>query len=130
MGHLGLTPQSVHQLGGHKLQGKQKEAAERMLADAHRLQSAGTFSIVLEMVPSTLAKNITNELTIPTIGIGAGPHTSGQILVWQDLLGMNNEFNPKFLRKYLEGESLIKDALNQYCNDVLGKRFPSSVESY
>ena len=130
MGHLGLTPQSVHQLGGHKLQGKQKGAAERMLADSHRLQSAGAFSIVLEMVPSTLAKNITNELTIPTIGIGAGPHTSGQILVWQDLLGMNNEFNPKFLRKYLEGESLIKDALNQYCNDVLGKRFPSSVESY
>ena len=130
MGHLGLTPQSVHQLGGHKLQGKEKGNADQILDDAVSLQESGVFSLVLEMVPAKLAKNITSILTIPTIGIGAGANTSGQILVWQDLLGMNNEFNPKFLRKYLEGERLIKEALNKYCDDVRKKRFPGKEESY
>ncbi|HJL79069.1 MAG TPA: 3-methyl-2-oxobutanoate hydroxymethyltransferase [Candidatus Marinimicrobia bacterium] len=130
MGHLGLTPQSVHQFGGHKLQGNKKETAEQILMDAHSLQSAGVFSLVLEMVPGSLAKKITNELHIPTIGIGAGPHTSGQILVWQDLLGMDDEFSPKFLRKYLQGQTLITDALNQYCDNVRRKHFPGKEESF
>lgn len=130
MGHLGLTPQSVNQFGGFKLQGVNQEAAQKILNDALLLQFAGCFSIVLEMVPASLAGKITNELTIPTIGIGAGIHTSGQVLVLQDLLGVSPDFNPKFLRKYLNGYDLIKNAINNYNSDVKENKFPSEKESY
>jgi 3-methyl-2-oxobutanoate hydroxymethyltransferase len=130
VGHLGLTPQSYHQLGGFKLQGAETESAGRILEFSKRLEDAGVFSLVLEMVPSALAKKITEALSIPTIGIGAGPHTDGQVLVLHDLLGMSKDFNPKFLRKYLEGYTLIKDALNTYSEEVKQGSFPSAKESY
>ncbi len=130
MGHLGLTPQSVHQFGGFKLQGREEAASKKILEDAIQLQQAGCFSIVLEMIPALLAKKITDELEIPTIGIGAGPDTDGQVLVLQDLLGMNKNFNPKFVRKYLSGFELIKDALNNFSSDIKGNKFPTKEESY
>ena len=130
MGHLGLTPQSVHQLSGFKLQGKSEEKAARILEDAKLLEQAGCFSIVLEMVPSDLAKKITDKLNIPTIGIGAGKFTSGQILVLQDLLGMSKTFSPKFLRKYSDGYEIFQKALNYFSNDVVNNKFPSEKESF
>ncbi len=130
MGHVGLTPQSVHQFGGFKLQGKEEEAARRIISDAKALSAAGCFAIVLEMVPSELAREITESIEIPTIGIGAGKFTSGQILVLQDLLGASKAFNPKFLRKYLDGFRLIKEAINEYSADVKKQNFPSKMESY
>jgi len=130
MGHLGMTPQSVNQFGGFKLQGNGDGGAERILNDAKKMQDAGCFSLVLEMIPTELAKKITDSLNIPTIGIGAGKDTSGQILVLQDLLGMNSEFNPKFLKKYLDGYKLIQEALNNYDKDVKNQFFPSTKESY
>lgn len=130
MGHLGLTPQSYHQLGGFKLQGAETESATGILEFSKRLEDAGVFSLVLEMVPAELAKKITAALSVPTIGIGAGPHTDGQVLVLHDLLGMTKDFEPKFLRKYLDGYSLIKDALERYHGDVKQKSFPDAKESY
>jgi len=130
MGHLGLTPQSVHEFGGYTLQGKGGDAEEQLMQDAIKLQAAGCFSLVLELVPRALAKQVTESLSIPTIGIGAGKHTSGQVLVFQDLLGLNNGFKPKFLRKYLDGATLIKEALNSYSDDVKAMRFPSEEESF
>jgi len=130
MGHLGMTPQSVHKFGGFKIQGIENGDAANILTEAKKLEDAGCFSIVLEMVPSEVAKNITENLSIPTIGIGAGKDTSGQILVLQDLLGLSNGFNPKFLRKYLDGGNLIEKALNEYNDDVKNENFPSLEESY
>ncbi|RMD49487.1 MAG: 3-methyl-2-oxobutanoate hydroxymethyltransferase [Ignavibacteria bacterium] len=130
MGHLGLTPQSVHKFGGFKLQGKENSEAEKLIQDAKQLERAGCFAIVLEMIPSFLAKEITDNLSIPTIGIGAGNATSGQILVLQDLLGLTKAFSPKFLRKYMNGFDEIKTALNNYVKDVKEIEFPSEVESY
>ncbi|MFN3873117.1 MAG: 3-methyl-2-oxobutanoate hydroxymethyltransferase [Ignavibacterium sp.] len=130
MGHIGLTPQSINLLGGFQLQGSSKESAERILTDAKQLEDAGCFAIVLEKIPSNLAKRITKSLSIPTIGIGAGKYTSGQILVLQDLLGLTMNFNPKYLRKYLNGIELIAKALNSYNADVKKRNFPSSKESY
>lgn len=130
MGHLGLTPQSVNKLGGNRLQGNDESSFEQILRDAQLLEEAGCFSIVLEMIPAKLAKTITATLSIPTIGIGAGVHTSGQVLVLQDLLGCSKNFNPKFLRKYLDGFSLIKSAINNYNRDVKEENFPSVKESY
>ena len=130
MGHLGLTPQSIHQLGGFKVQGREKKAAEKLLQQALALQEAGCFAIALECVPSSLAKKITEALEIPTIGIGAGPDTSGQVLVLQDLLGMDSEFKPKFLKQYLNGFELIQSALNQYHQEVTELKFPTEKESY
>jgi 3-methyl-2-oxobutanoate hydroxymethyltransferase len=130
MGHLGLTPQSVHHLGGFKVQGRDESAARRVAEDALRLQDAGCFALVLELVPGELAREITESLTIPTIGIGAGRHTSGQVLVLQDLLGMQPEFQPKFLRTYLDGFELIRGALDRYDRDVKDGAFPSDEESY
>lgn len=129
MGHLGLVPQSINQLGGYKKQGGNEKSSNKIFEDSLKLQEAGCFSIVLEMVPSDLAKKITNELIIPTIGIGAGPETDGQVLVLTDLLGMDKEFHPKFVRKYLQGYNLILDSLNTYNDDVKKKNFPSSQES-
>jgi len=128
MGHLGLTPQSVHQLGGFRVQGRQEKAAQELLQQARALEDAGCFSIVIECVPSALAKRITDSLTIPTIGIGAGPHTSGQVLVFQDMLGMNQGFNAKFLKTYLKGFDLVKDALNEYHREVQTQVYPDEVE--
>jgi 3-methyl-2-oxobutanoate hydroxymethyltransferase len=130
MGHLGLTPQSVNQLGGFRVQGRQKEHAELILAGAKELEARGCFAVVLECVPSSLGRLITEGLSIPTIGIGAGPDTDGQVLVWQDLLGLNTEFKPKFVRTYLNAGEQIKCALNQFAKDVSESNFPNENESY
>ncbi|MDP2366477.1 MAG: 3-methyl-2-oxobutanoate hydroxymethyltransferase [Ignavibacteria bacterium] len=130
MGHIGLTPQSVNSIGGYVLQGKNDKTAHQLIEDAKALEDAGCFSIVLELIPAQLAKKITESVNIPTIGIGAGPYTSGQVLVLHDLLGLNKIFNPKFLRKYLNGFELIKDALIHYDQEVKLKTFPGEKESY
>lgn len=129
MGHLGLMPQSVNKIGGYKIQGNEEGSSKIIFEDAVRLQQAGCFAVVLEMVPSVLAEKITSELKIPTIGIGAGPDTDGQVLVLQDLLGLNRDFNPKFVRKYINGYEEILGALNGYCSDVRRKDFPNGKES-
>jgi len=130
MGHLGLTPQSIHQLGGPKVQGKAQADADKIQQDALDLEAAGCFSLVLECVPSVLAQKISSQLQIPTIGIGAGLSTDGQILVLQDLLGMNKEFRPKFLKKYINGFDLITAALNSYVTEVKNGEFPDKEHSY
>ena len=130
MGHIGLTPQSVNRIGGYVLQGKNNGTANKLIDDAKSLEDAGCFSIVLELIPAQVAKNITESVHIPTIGIGAGSYTSGQVLVLHDLLGLSNSFNPKFLRKFLNGYELIKDALNRYDQEVKLKTFPNEKESY
>jgi len=130
MGHLGLTPQSVHSLGGWKIQGRTEENAKQLFDDAGNLEKAGVFAIVLEMIPADLSKKITENLKIPTIGIGAGPDTSGQVLVLQDILGMNKDFNPTFVRKYLEGFSLMQNSLDIFNEEVKTGNFPSSKESF
>ena len=130
MGHLGLTPQSVNLIGGYRVQGRDEAAAEQLLEDARSLQESGVFSIVLECVPAELAERVTEELSIPTIGIGSGQHCSGQILVLQDLLGMNLGFKPRFLRTYMDGADTILNALNQYDEDVKAARYPSKEESF
>lgn len=130
MGHLGLTPQSIHQLGGFKVQGRDKKAQEIIKQQALDLQEAGCFSVVLECVPTELAKVITESLDIPTIGIGAGKYTDGQVLVLQDMLGMNKDFKPKFLKKYMEGHDLISAAFSQFDEEVKKSTFPSEKESY
>lgn len=130
MGHIGLTPQSIHGIGGWKVQGKNSDTADMLIEDAKKLEEAGCFAIVLELVPADLAKTITEKIKIPTIGIGAGKYTSGQVLVFQDMLGLNNGFNPKFLRKYLDGHTLILDSLNKYNDDVKENGFPSEEESF
>lgn len=130
MGHLGLTPQSIHQLGGFKVQGRDEKAHKAIVEDALALQDAGCFSLVLECVPSVLAQEIAEQLEIPVIGIGAGVNVDGQVLVLQDMLGLNEEFKPTFLRQYLDGANLIKKALNQYHKDVVAKDFPNKKESY
>lgn len=107
MGHIGLTPQSIHQLGGYKVQGKNSEQAETLLQQAATLEQAGCFAVVIECVPQDLAKTITDSLVIPTIGIGAGPGTDGQVLVWHDMLGLQTSFNPKFVKNILEPKTIL-----------------------
>ncbi|MEW6424377.1 MAG: 3-methyl-2-oxobutanoate hydroxymethyltransferase [Bacillota bacterium] len=124
MGHLGLTPQSVHQLGGYKVQGKDEAAARKLLADARALEEAGVFAIVLECVPAELAKMITEMLAVPTIGIGAGPHCNGQILVTHDLLGMYGGTGPKFVKRYANIHEDITKALLAYREEVRSGAFP------
>ena len=130
MGHVGLTPQFIHKFGGYKVQGKDPKSAEQILEDARAVEKAGAFSIVLEGVPSTLGKQITETLSIPTIGIGAGPYCDGQILVIHDLLGMSGEFKPKFVRRYANLEKNILQAVRDYKEDVQKGSFPSREESY
>lgn len=130
MGHLGLTPQSVNQFGGFKVQGKGCAQAERILRQAHALEDLGCFSIVLECIPAALAMRITSEVRIPTIGIGAGAGTDGQVLVLQDLWGVDPARAPRFVRRYLDGEGLLTTALNQYDADVKNADFPRAEESY
>jgi 3-methyl-2-oxobutanoate hydroxymethyltransferase len=129
MGHLGLTPQSVLEFGGYRVQGRGKSEAESLLEDARALQDAGCFSLVLEGIPSPVAEHITKKLEIPTIGIGAGPVCDGQILVITDLLGMSAE-NPKFVRKYADLRAIMLDAVRRYADDVQEGRFPDSEETY
>ncbi|MBP7141940.1 MAG: 3-methyl-2-oxobutanoate hydroxymethyltransferase [Opitutaceae bacterium] len=128
MGHLGLTPQSVNQPGGHRLQGRSQADAARLLADARKLEELGAFAIVLECVPAALAAEATAGLSIPTIGIGAGAGTSGQVVVLNDLLGLDASFRPRFARRYLDGSTEILAALNDYARDVRGARFPAREE--
>lgn len=130
MGHLGLTPQSVHQLGGYRVQGREEAAARQIELDAIRLQEAGVFALVLECVPAELARRITEALTIPTIGIGSGRDCSGQILVLQDMLGLNTDFRPKFVRQYADGADMVRRALSAYDADVKSGAFPSAAESF
>jgi 3-methyl-2-oxobutanoate hydroxymethyltransferase len=130
MGHLGLTPQFIHQLGGFKVQGKTADSANQLINDAILLQQAGCFAIVLECVPSALAATISAELVIPTIGIGAGPETDGQVLVWQDLLGMTTGYVPKFVKSFLAGETLIKNSVNDYVAATRRGEFPSDIHCY
>lgn len=124
MGHIGLTPQSVHKFGGYKIQGKGKKSENLLIKQAKKLQNLGCFSIVLECMPEKLAKKITQILKIPTIGIGAGPYVDGQVLVIQDLLGMNKNLNLSFVKTYLNGYELIKTALNKFNKDIKENRFP------
>ncbi len=130
MGHLGLTPQSVNVLGGYRVQGGTDAAAERLMEDAKALQDAGCFALVLECVPADLAARISQELTIATIGIGAGADTDGQVLVFQDLLGLNLDFRPKFVKKFAEGAALFTDAIEQYNKDVKTGEFPHAEHSF
>lgn len=130
MGHIGLTPQSIHQLGGYKVQGKNQDQAEDLIQQAIALEHAGCFAVVIECVPQKLAKTITASISIPTIGIGAGPDTDGQVLVWHDLLGLQTTFNPKFVKKYVHGKELILDALNQYADEVKQVTFPASEHAF
>lgn len=130
MGHLGLTPQSVNQLGGYRVQGRGDSAAAVLKQEAKDCEEAGCFSIVLECVPDELAAEITDSLSIPTIGIGAGASTDGQVLVMQDLLGLSSDFKPKFVRKYIDGRKLWQDAFNTFASDVKSGEFPTTDESY
>ena len=130
MGHLGLTPQSVHQLGGYSVQAKEEEAAEKLIADAKLLEEAGCFAVVLEKIPAALAKRVSEALTIPTIGIGAGAGTDGQVLVVHDMLGINKGFSPKFLRRYANLHDIMTEAVEHYIADVKSCDFPNENEQY
>jgi 3-methyl-2-oxobutanoate hydroxymethyltransferase len=129
MGHLGLTPQSVHQLGGHRVQGKTPETAERLLKDAQALEQAGAFAVVLELVPAPLSKLISQKLGIPTIGIGAGPYCDGQVQVISDLLGLFSDFVPKHAKQYAKLAGSIKTALGDYMSEVKAGKFPTDENS-
>lgn len=130
MAHLGLTPQSIHAFGGHRVQGKTEEAAKKLLEDARAVEEAGAFAVVLECVPSKLADLITKELTIPTIGIGAGNCCDGQVLVYQDLLGMFSDFTPKFVKKYANVGEIMKEAFKEYKKEVRSGLFPAKEHEY
>jgi len=130
MAHIGLTPQSVHQLGGYKVQGKGDKAGQRLLEDAKILEEAGAFSIVLECVPKGLAKEITASLQIPTIGIGAGVDCDGQVLVVHDMLGLFERFTPKFVKKYAKMNDHIREAVKTYCDEVRSGAFPDDAHSF
>src|SRR5258708_17397817 len=130
MGHVGLTPQSVHAMGGYRVQGKTERAAEQLLRDARAVEAAGAFAIVLEGIPRELAAEITKSVRIPTIGIGAGPDCDGQILVLHDLLGLTFQEPPKFARQYANVGGMISQAVPEYCADLKGGRFPSDAASY
>lgn len=130
MGHLGLTPQSIHVLGGYKVQGKSKDESARLLEDAEALQEAGCFSIVLECVPSSLASEISKRLTIPVIGIGAGPDCDGQVLVLYDCLGLTTDLKPKFVKRFANLREETSKAIHQYIHEVKKKIFPSAEQSF
>lgn len=130
MGHVGLTPQSIHQFGSYKARGRNKEEAERIIEDAKVLEESGVFALVLEKIPAELAKKISEMLSVPTIGIGAGNSCDGQILVTPDMLGLNIEFNPRFVRYYANLSDIIQNAVKKYIEDVKTLNFPSQEESY
>lgn len=130
MGHLGLTPQSIYKFGTYKVRAKDEEEAEQLVEDAKKLEKAGVFSIVLEKIPSSLANRVTSQLSIPTIGIGAGPHCDGQVLVTHDMLGLNKDFSPRFLRRYADLHKEMSNAVAHYINDVKDGDFPNESERY
>jgi len=130
MGHLGLTPQSIYKFGTYTVRAKEEDEAEKLRTDAQLLQQAGCYAIVLEKIPSALAKVVSESLSIPTIGIGAGKDCDGQVLVMHDMLGINNEFKPRFLRQYLNLQEQVTGAVQQYIADVKSKDFPADTESY
>ena len=130
MGHLGLTPQSIYKFGTYGVRAKEDQEAERLISDALALQDAGCFAIVLEKIPAELAKMVSEKLNIPTIGIGAGPHCDGQVLVLHDMLGITKDFSPRFLRRYADLGDAIDNAVKQYITDVRSGDFPNEEESY
>jgi 3-methyl-2-oxobutanoate hydroxymethyltransferase len=130
MGHIGLTPQSIRQLGGYKIQGREQEQAAILLQQATRLENAGCFALIIECVPESVAKTITNSLTIPTIGIGAGAATDGQVLVWHDMLGLQTEFKPRFVKRFAQGKELCLTAINAYCEQVHNAQFPTLEHAF
>jgi 3-methyl-2-oxobutanoate hydroxymethyltransferase len=130
MGHLGLTPQSIYKFGTYAVRATEDAEAEKLLHDSKLLQDAGCFALVLEKIPADLAQKVASNLSIPVIGIGAGPHVDGQVLVVHDMLGINNEFKPRFLRKYANLHQVMTDAVKQYVNDVKGRDFPNEKELY
>lgn len=130
MGHLGLTPQSIYKFGTYKVRATEDEEADQLLEDARRLEEAGCFSIVLEKIPAKLAQKVTAELSIPTIGIGAGDKCDGQVLVIHDMLGLNKEFNPRFLRRYADMNTGMTEAVQSYIRDVKSGDFPDEEEQY
>ena len=130
MGHLGLTPQSIYKFGTYVVRAKEEEEAVRLIEDAKALEEAGCFAIVLEKIPAKLAKKVAESVSIPIIGIGAGGHVDGQVLVIHDMLGINNEFNPRFLRKYNNLYEQMKSSIEKYVEDVRRGDFPNEKESY
>jgi 3-methyl-2-oxobutanoate hydroxymethyltransferase len=130
MGHLGLTPQAINKFGTYEVRAQSKAEADELLEDAKILSEAGVFSIVLEKIPASLAKKVTDAVPVPTIGIGAGPHCDGQVLVVYDMLGLTEEFKPRFVRRYTELAEIMRTAFRNYIDDVRSKRFPTGKESY
>jgi 3-methyl-2-oxobutanoate hydroxymethyltransferase len=130
MGHLGLTPQSVHALGGYRVQGRDQKTAERLLDDARALEAAGACAIVLELIPAPLATRISKSLTIPTIGIGAGPGCDGQVLVLHDMLGLNEQFAPKFLKHFAKLGDGVREAVRGFASDVRDGKYPGKEHSF
>ena len=130
MAHIGLTPQSIHRMGGYKVQGKKEEQAEQLFADAKAIAEAGAFAVVLEGIPQRLAERITEEIEIPTIGIGAGPHCDGQVLVIHDILGLCEKYSPKFVKRYADVKSVITEAVASYITDVKEGGFPTEAHSF
>jgi 3-methyl-2-oxobutanoate hydroxymethyltransferase len=130
MGHVGLTPQSVHAVGGFKVQGKELDAAREIVDDAVALAEAGCFAVVLECVPDAVARAVTEAVPVPTIGIGAGRHCDGQVLVYHDLLGLEDRLTPKFVRRYAELKADATAAVERFADDVRSGRFPASEETY
>src|SRR5947208_541944 len=128
--HVGFTPQSEHALGGYKVQGRGEDAATRVIDDAVALEAAGAFAVVLEMVPADVAAQITKELRIPTIGIGAGPECDAQVMVWQDMAGLNNGPKPKFVKRYADLRSVLADAARAYADEVTNGAYPGPEHSY
>ena len=130
MAHLGLTPQSIHAFGGYKVQGKDEEAARKLIENAKEVEAAGAFAVVLECVPAPLAELVTKQISIPTIGIGAGAGCDGQILVYQDMLGLFSDFSPKFAKRYAELGTAMQEAFKAYVEDVEQGRFPAEEHCY
>lgn len=130
MGHLGLTPQSIHKFGTYSVRAKEEAEAEKLVRDAHLLEEAGCFAVVLEKIPAALATRVSNELNMPTIGIGAGNGVDGQVLVVHDMLGITNDFSPRFLRRYADLNSIMSDAIGRYVSDVKSQDFPNEKEQY
>ncbi len=130
MGHLGLMPQSINKYGTYTVRAKNEAEAQKLIQDAHLLEEAGCFAIVLEKIPADLATRVASELTIPVIGIGAGGGVDGQVLVAQDMLGMNNGFRPRFLRRYADLHTVITDAVSRYVSDIKNLDFPNEKEQY
>jgi 3-methyl-2-oxobutanoate hydroxymethyltransferase len=129
MAHIGFTPQSEHTLGGYRVQGR-GDAAEGVLADAHAVAEAGAFAVVLEMIPGEVAKRVTHDLAIPTVGIGAGPDTDAQVLVWQDMAGLRTGKAPRFVKRYADVAGVLTDATRRFAEEVRGGNFPAAEHTF